>query len=309
MFSPRKRESVHPWGRVVGKVSKVSTPGGGDNRSTHVSAGLVGNAAAFLPAALEIVETPPSPIGRAIALSLIAAFCAALAWASLGKVDMIASVQGRIIPIGRSEIVQPFDTGIVRAIHVTDGQTVKAGEVLIELDPTINDAELGHLESDLVAAQLDVARLHASLADGDPLAAFDPPEGGPAGLLATERQLLLDQTGEQRVKLAALDRQRAERGLFHGNVLSVCADSVDQRKPATDPGDNNKLNRPRQRAAGARPRLCRACLARPHRDGDRRHQDRRATGHQLPDVAVAPLQTGSPARAVSACIDSSLVVL
>jgi hemolysin D len=166
---------------------------------------------AFLPAALEIVETPPSPIGRAIALTVIAAFCAALAWASLGKVDMIASAPGKIIPSGRSKIVQPFDTGVVRAIHVQDGQTVKAGDVLIELDPTISDAELRHLQSDLVMAQLDVARLRASLAEGNPLAAFHPPEAAPAGLLATERQSLLDQTGEQRAKLAALDRQRAQR--------------------------------------------------------------------------------------------------
>jgi hemolysin D len=166
---------------------------------------------AFLPAALEIVETPPSPIGRAIALTLITAFCAALAWASLGKVDTIASAQGKIIPTGRSKIVQPFDTGVVRAIHVTDGQTVEAGDVLIELDPTITDAELRHLQTDLVAAQLDVARLRASLAEGDALATFDPPDGAPARLLATERELLLDQTGEQRAKLAALDRQRAQR--------------------------------------------------------------------------------------------------
>ena len=166
---------------------------------------------AFLPAALEIVETPPSPIGRAIALTLFAAFCAALAWVSIGKVDMIASAQGKIIPTGRSKIVQPFEIGVVRAIHVRDGQTVKAGDVLIELDPTISDAELRHLQSDLVSAQLDVARLRASLADGDPLAAFHPPEGAPEGLLATQRQLLIDQTSEQRAKLAALDRQRAQR--------------------------------------------------------------------------------------------------
>jgi hemolysin D len=170
-----------------------------------------GDGTAFLPAALEIVETPPSPIGRAIVLSLIAAFCAAFVWASLGQVDMIAVASGKIIPTGRSKIVQPFETGVVRAIHVTDGQTVKAGDVLIELDPTINDAELGHLQSDLAAARLDVARLRASLTDGDPLAAFEPPEGAPAGLLATERQLLRDQTGEQQAKLAALDRQRAQR--------------------------------------------------------------------------------------------------
>src|SRR5207245_7692948 len=89
--------------------------------------------------------------------------------------------------------------------------TVKAGEVLIELDPTISGAELRHLQSDLVAQQLDVARLRAALADSDPLAAFHPPEGAPEGLVATNRQLLLDQTAEQRAKIAALDRQRAQR--------------------------------------------------------------------------------------------------
>jgi len=119
--------------------------------------------------------------------------------------------------------VQPFETGVVCGIHVSDGQTVKAGDVLIELDPTINDAELRHLQSDLVAAQLDVARLHAALADGDPLAAFDPPDGAPVGLLATERQLLLDQTGEQRAKLAALDRQRAQREAERGTYAATIA--------------------------------------------------------------------------------------
>jgi len=166
---------------------------------------------AFLPAALEVVETPPSPIGRAISLSLIAAFCAALAWASLGSVDIIASATGKVVSSGRTKIVQPFETGVVRAIHVKDGEAVKAGQVLIELDPTINDAELRHLQSDLIAQQLDAARLRATLAAGDPLAAFHPPSGAPEALLATERQLLLDQTAEQRAKLAALDRQRAQR--------------------------------------------------------------------------------------------------
>ena len=119
--------------------------------------------------------------------------------------------------------MQPFETGVVCGIHVSDGQTVKAGDVLIELDPTINDAELRHLQSDLVAAQLDIARLHAALADGDPLAAFDPPDGSPVGLLATERELLLDQTGEQRAKLAALDRQRAQRGAELGTYAATIA--------------------------------------------------------------------------------------
>src|SRR3981189_937173 len=110
---------------------------------------------AFLPAALEIVETPPSPIGRAIAFTLIAVFSAALAWACIGTVDIVAVAPGKIIPSGRTKTIQPFETGLVRAIHVRDGQSVKAGDVLMELDPTTTGAERGHFKSDLNPAQMD----------------------------------------------------------------------------------------------------------------------------------------------------------
>ncbi|HEX9328418.1 MAG TPA: biotin/lipoyl-binding protein, partial [Reyranella sp.] len=91
---------------------------------------------AFLPAALEIVETPPSPIGRAIAITVVVVSCLAAAWASLGSVDIVSVAPGKIIPSGHTKLVQPLEAGIVRAIHIRDGQRVRAGDVLIELDPT-----------------------------------------------------------------------------------------------------------------------------------------------------------------------------
>src|SRR6476661_11255122 len=121
---------------------------------------------AFLPAALEIVETPPSPIGRAIIYTVIAVVVAALAWASIGTVDIVAVAPGKIIPSGRTKTIQPFETGVVRAIRVRDGQSVSAGDVLIELDPTMSLAERDHIQSDLTAAQLDIARLTAALSEG-----------------------------------------------------------------------------------------------------------------------------------------------
>src|SRR5882672_11967236 len=68
---------------------------------------------AFLPAALEIVETPPSPTGRAIGASIIIVFCAALAWAWWGTIDIVASATGKIVPSGRVKVIQPFETGVV----------------------------------------------------------------------------------------------------------------------------------------------------------------------------------------------------
>src|SRR5215467_8827154 len=82
---------------------------------------------AFLPAALEIVETPPSPIGRTIAAAIILLFCAALVWAWWGTIDIVASATGKIVPSGRTKVIQPFETGVVRSIRVEDGQAVKAG--------------------------------------------------------------------------------------------------------------------------------------------------------------------------------------
>ena len=118
---------------------------------------------AFLPAALEILERPPSPIGRSIGATIILLFAVALAWAALSKIDIVASAQGKIIPSGRIKVLQPFETGVVSAIHVRDGQSVKAGEVLIELDTTTTEAERNRLQSDLTSVRLDIARLRAAL--------------------------------------------------------------------------------------------------------------------------------------------------
>ena len=95
-------------------------------------------AAEFLPAVLEIQQAPPSPIGRAILWTIMAVFLFAGLWASFGWIDIVATAQGKIIASGYSKVIQPYETGVIAAIHVLDGQVVKKGDVLIELDPTQN---------------------------------------------------------------------------------------------------------------------------------------------------------------------------
>ena len=171
-----------------------------------------GEELAFLPAALEIVETPPSPIGRKVGLTIILLFCAALAWAWWGTIDIVASATGKIVPSGRTKVIQPFETGVVRSIRVQDGQAVKAGDVLIELDPTVNAAERDHLRNDLLAEQLNIARLRAALAGGDdPVADFAPPANADPSLISSQRQLLVNQVTEHRAKIAALSRQQTQK--------------------------------------------------------------------------------------------------
>jgi len=191
---------------------------------------------AFLPAALEIVETPASPAGRAVAMTIIAIFCFALAWAALGQIDIVASAPGKIIPSEGTKLVQPFEIGMVKAIHVRDGQTVKAGDVLIELDPRINESERDHLRADLTAAQLEIARLRAGLSNLDsPIEAFHPPAAAPPHQVVTQQNYLMKQIAEYRAKIAALERQRdqkeAERATIQATIdkLSTVIPIIQQR--------------------------------------------------------------------------------
>ena len=170
--------------------------------------GRTRDALEFLPAALEVVETPPSPVGRAIAGTIVAFFCLAVVWACLGKVDIIATASGRIIPSGKTKVIQPFETGVVKAIRVSDGQKVGAGDVLVELDGTIDAAEADRLQKEVMAAELDAARLKAALAAGDDGAVeMTPPAGAPDAQVALQRTLLANEVDEYRAKLGNLDRQ------------------------------------------------------------------------------------------------------
>jgi hemolysin D len=96
----------------------------------------------FLPAALEILESPPPPIPVVTMLTICAFFAALLVWSYFGKLDVHAVAQGKIERAGRTKVLQPLDPGKVSAIHVAAGDRVKAGDVVFELDPaeTLADA-------------------------------------------------------------------------------------------------------------------------------------------------------------------------
>jgi hemolysin D len=119
--------------------------------------------AQFLPAALSLQETPVSPAPR-IAIWLLIGFAAlTLLWSIFGHVDVVATAQGKIVPNGRTKTIQPFETATVKAIHVSDGQPVQAGEVLIELDPSTAQAEQHRIIGDLAMARLQEQRGKALL--------------------------------------------------------------------------------------------------------------------------------------------------
>lgn len=132
----------------------------------------------FLPAALEIVERPVSPTARATAWAMIVLLAIAIAWMTFGRIDIVASAQGRLIPADNVKLIQPADAGVVRSILVRDGQRVRKGQPLVELDPTMSTADASQARRALEAAELDVARGRAILSalDGNGLRFTAPPD-------------------------------------------------------------------------------------------------------------------------------------
>lgn len=117
----------------------------------------------FLPAALEVTETPPAPLGRIILWTIVLFFVAAVVWAIVGKVDIVAVAQGKIVPSGRVKIIQPLEAGVVKNIFVEGGQRVEPGQSLVELDSTSTGADRVQLYEESVSLQLDRVRLEALL--------------------------------------------------------------------------------------------------------------------------------------------------
>ncbi|MEA4836637.1 MAG: HlyD family type I secretion periplasmic adaptor subunit [Anaeromusa sp.] len=120
----------------------------------------------FLPAILEVTETPASPVGRMVLYALFLAVGIAVCWSIFGYVDEVAVAPGKIIPIGQVKTIQSEDKGVVRQIYVKEGQKVKKGEVLIELDPTTTEADLFTIRKEIAYYTLEMERLQAELQGG-----------------------------------------------------------------------------------------------------------------------------------------------
>ncbi|HVJ42634.1 MAG TPA: HlyD family type I secretion periplasmic adaptor subunit [Dongiaceae bacterium] len=187
----------------------------------------------FLPAALEIIDTPPSPVGRAVGFGIIVMAIAALVWACIGQIDIIASAPGRVIAQGRTKVVQPVETGMVSAIRVADGDHVQAGDILIELNAAQSVADRDRYTRDLLQARLNLARLQGlaaaitqPAADARPQLVNPPQEANPADIALTQTAMLA-QLAQQNAKLADLDQQivakQAEAGQAQATIEKLQA--------------------------------------------------------------------------------------
>ncbi len=150
---------------------------------------------AFLPAHLELIETPVSPLPRWTMRIIVALFCVAALWACLGRLDIVAVAPGKTVAGSRTKIVQPAETAVVRRILVRDGQAVKRGQLLIELDATAASADFEKAGEELINARLAALRLKALSAaiESGRSPVLEPGDGLPAARYEAARQLAVSQ--------------------------------------------------------------------------------------------------------------------
>ncbi len=167
----------------------------------------------FLPSALALRDTPVHPAPRIAMGLIITLLIIALTWACLGKVDVAATAAGKIIPNGYVKTIQAEDTAVVKAIYVHDGQHVKQGDALVDLNAVTAKADVASDQSNLYAMRDEVARAQAMLgaiAGGNPPSLGASPTLGPPAEGALEQQVLAGEYADYVSNIGKLDDDIAQ---------------------------------------------------------------------------------------------------
>jgi hemolysin D len=216
----------HALADLLKRYAKIFRHAWSQRRETD-SPELQPHEAQFLPAALALRDTPVHPAPR-ITLWLIIAFALiAVLWAVFGRIDVIATAVGKIIPNDRTKVIQPMETAVVQAIHVRDGQEVTLGQVLIELDATTATADSDRLRNEALTARLEALRAEAllgALASGTP-PRLKPLDGADHDRLVAEQSQATGQYQEYQARQLTLQaeivRRRAELQATQDQVVKL----------------------------------------------------------------------------------------
>jgi hemolysin D len=149
----------------------------------------------FKPLLVEIEDRPLNPLGRMLLWTIIAFIILGSLWLYIGKIDIVVSARGKVIPYGEVKVLQPIETGVISKLLVKEGEEVKKGQVLVEIDPSVTETNLVSKQKNLELLEIETSRLMA-LIEGK--AFITPPNCEDPDLLSTQR--LIFQTSRQGFK-------------------------------------------------------------------------------------------------------------
>ena len=166
-------------------------------------------------------DRPPRAWTQIIVL-VVGVVLAFLLWANWAEVDQISRAEGKVIPSGKSQIVQSAEPGVVTDILVRSGEQVSAGQLLIRLDDTTTASSAGEVEARVLALSAQVERLRVE-SSGLGLSDFACPanvDASAPAVCGAERDLLESRL-QSRESTAGVLRQRVEQRQRELNELAV----------------------------------------------------------------------------------------
>lgn len=124
-----------------------------------------------------VIASPPLPLPRAVLWSLLVLVGILFVWALVGRLDIIATAEGKLIPRTFLRIVQPVEGGVLKTLLVREGDLVTKDQVLIQMDTQLSEADTKALKAELDIRKLQLRRIDAEL-HNQPLLRQkdDPPE-------------------------------------------------------------------------------------------------------------------------------------
>jgi HlyD family secretion protein len=187
----------------------------------------------FAPDLLAIQERPPARLPRALIVTVASLVGLLLIWAVFAQLDVIATAQGRLVPLTFTKVVQPAESGVVTDILVSDGELVKEGQVLLRLDARLSQADTTALGHDVALRKLTLRRIEAEMRDrpflpqkGDPLHLYAQIEGQ----FRARRQAYLDALAQENENL---NKARADL-LASQQVLSKLTQTLPSYRQSAD---------------------------------------------------------------------------
>lgn len=164
----------------------------------------------FLPEIEAVAEREHSPLARTMVIALSIMFAIVLIWAAVAEVDRVATAQSQVRPFGRVKVINHQDGGTITALHVREGQAVKEGDVLIEIDPSVVEQELAKANAEYLTRSAEVARLTAEVTGGKLEFPAEVVEARP-DLVATQTKLYQERAGSLDNKRSAANEVVRQR--------------------------------------------------------------------------------------------------
>ena len=193
----------------------------------------------FKPIITEIEDRPINPLGMLFLWTIIALMVTTVLGLIFLKIDVVVTARGKIVPRGDVKIVQPLETGVVTRIHVKEGDYVQEGAVLLEIDPSVDTADLAGKEQNLKYSQLSLDRINAVLAERS----FNPVNEGQSSEVIRAQQAYFR---AQRNALNALEEEIASLD----RILTMTLEDEKRQEALVDIGalaENRYLDKVRER--------------------------------------------------------------